>query len=56
MIDRRRTRLVTAALLIAVPVVFNLFFALLQAGFDYPDILRRPPTRCCAASPTAGKA
>jgi Domain of unknown function (DUF4386) len=42
-IDRRRTRLVTAALLIAVPVVFNLFFALLQAGFDYPDILRRPP-------------
>jgi hypothetical protein len=39
----RRTRLVTAALLIAVPVLFNLCFGLLQATFDYPDILRRPP-------------
>ena len=42
MIDRR-TRLVTAGLLIAMPVLFNLFFALLQARFEYPDILRRPP-------------
>jgi hypothetical protein len=42
MIDRR-TRLVTAGLLIAMPVLFNLFFALLQATFEYPDILRRPP-------------
>ena len=42
MIDRR-TRLVTAGLLIAMPVLFNLFFGLLQARFEYPDILRRPP-------------
>ena len=42
MIDRR-TRLLAGALLILVPVLFNLFFALLQARFDYPDILRRPP-------------
>src|SRR5215212_7368654 len=39
----RRTRLVTAGLLIAMPVLFNLCFGLLQARFDYPDILRRPP-------------
>jgi hypothetical protein len=39
----RRTRLLAGALLILVPVLFNLFFALLQAQFDYPDILRRPP-------------
>src|SRR5215212_7626925 len=39
----RRTRLVTAGLLIAMPVLFNLFFALLQSTFEYPDILRRPP-------------
>jgi hypothetical protein len=39
----RRMRLVTAGLLIAMPILFNLFFALLQATFDYPDILRRPP-------------
>ena len=42
MIDRR-TRLVTAGLLIAMPILFNLFFALLQSTFEYPDILRRPP-------------
>src|SRR5436190_21360728 len=42
MIDRR-TRLVTAGLLIAMPLLFNLFFGLLQSTFDYPDILRRPP-------------
>ncbi len=34
---------VTAAvLLIALPVAFNVAFALLAARFDYPDILRRP--------------
>src|SRR5688572_3852030 len=42
MLDRR-TRLVTAGLLIAMPLLFNLFFALLQLRFEYPDILRRPP-------------
>ena len=39
----RRTRLVAAALLIAMPIIFNIFFALLQSEFEYPDILRRPP-------------
>jgi hypothetical protein len=29
-------------LLIAVPIAFNVAFALLAARFDYPDILRRP--------------
>jgi hypothetical protein len=28
--------------LIAMPVAFNVSFALLGARFDYPDILRRP--------------
>ncbi len=30
------------ALLVALPVMFNLCFALLGRSFDYPDILRRP--------------
>src|SRR5207342_16831 len=30
------------ALLLVVPLAFNLFFFLLARGFDYPDILRRP--------------
>ena len=37
-----RVRVLTAALLIAVPVLFNLFFLLLQARFGYPDVLRDP--------------
>ncbi len=37
-----RVRVLTATLLIAVPVLFMTFFALLQARFDYPDILREP--------------
>lgn len=36
------TRKVTGLLLIAVPVVFNLFFTLLQINFEYPTILRKP--------------
>ncbi len=32
----------TGLMLIAVPVAFNVSFALLAARFDYPDILRRP--------------
>jgi hypothetical protein len=35
--------IVTAALLIAVPVAFNLAFFELGRTFDYPNILRRPP-------------
>ena len=34
---------VTAALLIAVPIAFNLAFFELGRAFDYPDILRKAP-------------
>ena len=34
---------VTGALLIAVPIAFNLAFLALARAFDYPDILRREP-------------
>lgn len=37
-----RSRTLTAALLILVPVLFNVFFFLLQSTFGYPDILREP--------------
>jgi hypothetical protein len=37
-----RIRLLTGTLLIAVPVLFMAFFTLLQATFDYPNILREP--------------
>lgn len=37
-----RSRTLTAALLILVPVLFNVFFFLLQSLFGYPDILREP--------------
>ena len=33
---------VTAILLIALPVAYNVLFTLLARAFDYPDILRRP--------------
>lgn len=32
----------TGFLLVLVPLMFNAVFFLLQRGFDYPDILRRP--------------
>lgn len=35
--------ILTGALLILLPVFFNLIFFLLQRSFDYPDILRQPP-------------
>jgi hypothetical protein len=35
-------RIVTGALLVAVPVVFTAGFTVLQMGFEYPDILRYP--------------
>jgi hypothetical protein len=38
----RRLRIPTGVLLIAMPVLFNLFFLLLQVTFDYPGILRQP--------------
>jgi hypothetical protein len=33
---------ITGVFLILVPIVFNLFYALLQRSFDYPNILREP--------------
>jgi len=36
------SRSITAALLIVVPVLFNVFFFLLQSTFGYPDVLRAP--------------
>jgi hypothetical protein len=33
---------VTGLFLILVPIVFNVFYALLQRTFDYPNILRQP--------------
>ena len=35
---------ITAVLLIALPIAFNAAFAVLAAKFDYPDLLRRPTT------------
>jgi hypothetical protein len=40
--------IVTAVLLIALPILFNAAFALLAAAFDYPDILRRPTSEVLA--------
>jgi hypothetical protein len=36
------TQTLAGILLIAMPIAFNVSFALLGARFDYPDILRRP--------------
>jgi hypothetical protein len=38
----QRTRVLTAGLLIAVPILFMLFYGLLTMTFDYPGILREP--------------
>jgi hypothetical protein len=40
--------IVTAVLLIALPILFNAAFAQLAAAFDYPDILRRPTSEVLA--------
>ena len=37
------TEIVTAVLLIAVPIAFNLAFFELGRAFDYPNILRKEP-------------
>lgn len=36
------------ALLVGLPLVFNLCFSLLARRFDYPDILRRPTSEVLA--------
>ena len=33
---------ITGGLLIALPILFNVTFALLASRFDYPDVLRKP--------------
>ena len=38
----------TGALLIALPIAFNVFFGLLAARFEYPDILRHPTSEVLA--------
>ena len=52
----QRTRVSTAGLLIAVPVLFILFYGLLAMTFDYPGILREPAgevlSRFAAGGPT----
>ncbi len=48
------TEAITAILLIAVPIAFNLAFFELGRAFDYPNILRKDPTRSCAGSMPAG--
>jgi hypothetical protein len=40
--NARLDRRFVAALLILVPIAFSVCFALLQAWFEYPDILRQP--------------
>jgi len=51
-----RARVLTATLLIAVPVLFMLFYGLLTMTFDYPGILREPAgeilRRFAAGGPT----
>jgi hypothetical protein len=42
-VDRMSVDLITAVLLIGVPVAFNLAFFELGRAFDYPSILRREP-------------
>lgn len=37
-----RTRVLSGGLLIAVPILFNLFYTLLSIEFSYPDVLRDP--------------
>ena len=40
--ENRGLRLLTGVLLVLTPVAFNVFFTLLSATFEYPDILREP--------------
>ena len=42
------TASVAGALLIVVPIGFNVAFSLLAARFDYPDVLRRPTSEVLA--------
>jgi Domain of unknown function (DUF4386) len=48
------TERVAGALLIVVPLAFNLCFFMLGRSFDYPDILRRPTSETLARFRTGG--
>jgi hypothetical protein len=48
------TRILTGALLIALPVAYNVLYTLLARSFDYPDILRRPTAEVLARFQTGG--
>jgi hypothetical protein len=48
------TRILTGALLIALPVAYNVLYALLARSFDYPDILRQPTAEILARFEAGG--
>src|SRR5215213_5728523 len=48
------TQVVTALLLVVLPVAYNLFFTLLARSFDYPDILRQPTDQVLARFAAGG--
>jgi len=48
------TRFLAGALLIALPVAYNVLFALLARSFDYPNILRRPTAEVLARFEAGG--
>jgi hypothetical protein len=48
------TRILTGALLIALPVAYNVLYTLLARSFDYPNILRRPTAEVLARFQTGG--
>lgn len=45
---------VTGILLIVLPIAFNVFFALLAAQFQYPQILRQPTAEVLVAFRAGG--
>ncbi|HET8951038.1 MAG TPA: DUF4386 domain-containing protein [Solirubrobacteraceae bacterium] len=45
---------VAGLLLIAVPIALNVAFGMLAAGFDYPDVLRRPTAEVLEAFRAGG--
>ncbi len=48
------TEVIAGALLIVVPIAFNLAFFELGRVYDYPDILRREPDEISGDSRRAG--
>lgn len=48
------TEVYAGALLIALPVAYNVLFTMLARSFDYPDILRRPTSEVLARFSAGG--